>query len=265
MRDCYNRTINYLRISVTDRCNLRCIYCMPEEGVPLLPHDAILSVEEILDFVKIAVSHGITKVRLTGGEPLLRKGLLDLVKGLASIPEIQDLGLTTNGILLSQFAAPLKEAGMHRINVSLDTLDPVRYREITRGGDLHQVLAGIQETHSAGFRPIKLNCVIEKSPNEPDARQVKAWGEERGYPVRFITRMETHNGRFSQVIGGEGGHCQTCNRLRLTSTGMLYPCLFSDTGYSIRQLGADQAIRQALQNKPASGESSHHQFYQIGG
>lgn len=265
MQDAFNRPINYLRISVTDRCNLRCIYCMPAEGIPLLPHDAILSIEEIVAFTSVAVAHGIDKVRLTGGEPLVRKGIVDLVARLARIEGIRDLALTTNGILLAPMAQELRAAGLHRLNVSLDSTDPDTYRSITRGGAVQAVLDGIEAARAAGFDRIKLNCVVEQSPDEPDARAVQNYGATHHLEVRYIPRMETENGRFAQVIGGEGGHCATCNRLRLSSTGILYPCLFCDRGYAIRVLGAAQAIALALANKPAHGTSSHHRFNQIGG
>ncbi len=134
MFDRFNRTINYLRISVTDRCNLRCRYCMPEEGIKLLRHEDILSFDEITGFTEVAVKHGVNKVRITGGEPLVRKGIVTLVKMIADIEGINDLSMTTNGVLLKDFAADLKTAGLHRVNISLDTTDPERFAYITRGG-----------------------------------------------------------------------------------------------------------------------------------
>ncbi|MDD5694804.1 MAG: radical SAM protein, partial [Bacteroidales bacterium] len=143
MYDRFNRPIQYLRISVTDRCNLRCVYCMPEEGVVPLKHSDILSYEEILEVVGVAIESGIQKIRITGGEPLVRKGVVSLVSRVSSLKGIRDLSMTTNGILLEEFARPLKDAGLHRINISLDTLDPDRYRQLTRGGDITRVLKGI--------------------------------------------------------------------------------------------------------------------------
>lgn len=238
---------------------------MPAEGIPLLAHQDILSIEEIYHFTATAVDCGITKVRLTGGEPLVRHGIVTLIARLATLSGITDLAMTTNGILLAPMAAKLRRAGLHRVNISLDSTDPERYRAITRGGDIGQVFNGITAARKVGLSPIKLNCVIENSPNEPDALAVQAFGDQHGFEVRFIPRMETENGLFSSVIGGDGGNCKICNRLRLSSTGMLYPCLFSDIGYSIRKLGARSAITNALANKPISGTHSHHQFYQIGG
>ncbi|HFB61706.1 MAG TPA: radical SAM protein, partial [Bacteroidetes bacterium] len=160
MLDRYNRKINYLRISVTDRCNLRCTYCMPASGIKLIPHDEIISFEEIREIVRQGVRDGISKVRLTGGEPLVRKGIVELVHMIASIPGVKDLAMTTNGILLEQFARPLAEAGLTRVNISLDTLSEKRYAEITRGGDIHKVFRGIEAARAAGLSPIKINCVV---------------------------------------------------------------------------------------------------------
>ncbi|MEE4177925.1 MAG: radical SAM protein, partial [Bacteroides sp.] len=232
MLDSYNRSINYLRISVTDRCNLRCSYCMPENGIEQLPHSAILSFEEILQVVEVAVELGINKVRLTGGEPLVRNGIVDLVRMLGEVDGIEDLSMTTNGILLGPMAGDLKAAGLHRVNVSLDTMDPVKYKAITRVGGLTKVLESIKEARKAGLEPIKINCVIEKDPSEPDARAVGMYGEENGLEVRFIRRMDLDTGAFFRVIGGDGGHCAECNRLRLTATGRVQPCLFNDVAFS---------------------------------
>src|SRR5512134_1133984 len=186
MYDAYNRNIHYLRISVTDRCNLRCIYCMPERGVPFIKHANILSYEEIASFTRIAAANGIDKVRITGGEPLIRKNIVYLVELLAGIEGLIDLSLTTNGILLAEFAKPLKEAGLRRVNVSLDTVDPGKFKRITRGGDLNRVMEGIDAAEKAGLLPIKINCVVKESSGEPDAILVKAFGEGRKFHVRFI-------------------------------------------------------------------------------
>ncbi len=160
MLDRYKRHINYLRISVTDRCNLRCTYCMPADGVKLMKHDDLLSFEEIESFTQLAVAKGISKVRLTGGEPLVRKNIVELVQRLASIEGLEDLALTTNGILLPQFAEDLKKAGLKRVNISLDTLNADRYCEITRTGNIKDVFKGIEAAQKAGFHPIKINIVF---------------------------------------------------------------------------------------------------------
>jgi GTP 3',8-cyclase len=266
MYDSFNRTINYLRVSVTDRCNLRCRYCMPEEGVPVLHHNDILSFEEIAGVVRYGISKGINKVRLTGGEPLVRKGIVDLVRMLSPLDGLSDLSLTTNGVLLEEYAVPLAEAGLHRINVSLDTVDPERFREITRFGSLERVLRGIETAAVAGLAPVKINCVIREDVNEPDAAGVAAWGRERGMEVRFIHLMDLHAGHFSKVIGGEGGDCATCNRLRLTANGKIKPCLFNDREYDIRTMGIPEAFDAALLHKPACGSiNTTGAFYNIGG
>jgi cyclic pyranopterin phosphate synthase len=265
MFDSYQRRIHYLRISVTDRCNLRCTYCMPATGIVCRPHAEILTFEAIEDLVRVAVELGVDKVRLTGGEPLVRRDLPVLVGRLAAIPGLADLALTTNGVLLSRFARPLREAGLHRVNISLDTLDPERFAAITRGGAVAGVLAGIEAARSAGFRKIKLNCVITASPDEPDAQAVAGWARDRDLELRFIRRMDLAQGEFWPVIGGEGGRCASCNRLRVSSTGLIYPCLFSDLCYDSRTLGPRAALLAAVGNKPASGRQSRQHFCQIGG
>ena len=178
MYDRFNRRIHYLRLSVTDLCNLRCQYCMPAEGVQLLPHQDILTFEEMTDVVREAVDLGIDKVRLTGGEPLVRRGIIDLVRMIGQVPGIKDYAMTTNGSLLTEYARDLRAAGIQRLNISLDTVDPERYRQITRVGDLDRVLEGIEAARRVDFGQIKLNCVIQASSDEPDARQVAAFGKE---------------------------------------------------------------------------------------
>lgn len=266
MLDRFNRHINYLRISVTDRCNLRCIYCMPREGVKLLRHGDILSYDEITAFTRDAVALGITKVRVTGGEPLARRGITTLVRMLAAIEGITDLSMTTNGTLMAGYAEELAEAGLMRVNVSLDTIDPEKYSRMTRGGNLDDALNGIKAALSAGLRPVKINCVIKSTPDERDARLVAEFCMREGLEVRFIREMDLAMGTFSVVHGGTGGHCARCNRLRLTPDGMLRPCLFSDIAYSIRELGSMEALRLAMDNKPERGTTNcTNGFYNIGG
>jgi cyclic pyranopterin phosphate synthase len=266
MLDHYNREIHYLRISVTDRCNLRCQYCMPEEGVKLLDHKEILSFEEIIEVVQTAADLGVNKVRITGGEPLVRKGIVDLVRMIAGIKGIEDLSMTSNGILLTAFAEKLKEAGLQRVNVSLDSIDPERYAFLTRGGDIQKALAGIEAAKSAGLNPIKINCVVQDSSDEPDALGVKEYCEQNGLEVRFIQQMALKAGKFAIVDGGTGGDCANCNRLRLTANGMIKPCLFNNIDYDVRALGVEEALRQAVQNKPRKGSiNTLGSFYNIGG
>lgn len=266
MYDRFKRKINYLRISVTDLCNLRCTYCMPAEGIPKTEHSNILSLEEIRDVVVEGRNRGINKVRLTGGEPLVRKGILDLVSMLAAIEGIDDLSITTNGILLEKYAQDLKKAGLKRVNVSLDSLSPRKYFSITRGGDVKRVLAGIEAARAAGLEPIKINFVKLKSVNDEDAEELKKFCAQKGLELRFIQQMDLAAGQFDIVEGGDGGNCAICNRLRLTSTGYLQPCLFSDIRYNVRQYGISQAYDLALANKPARGTYSHdNRFYNVGG
>jgi GTP 3',8-cyclase len=266
MFDLYNRHINYLRISVTDRCNLRCSYCMPESGVQLMKHDDILSFEEIIEVVKVAVAEGINKIRLTGGEPLVRKCIVDLVKMIASVDGLKDLSMTTNGILLAEFAKPLREAGLRRVNISLDTMNADKFREITRGGNIELVFKGIFSAIDAGLDPVKINCVVFKSSNEKDAQEVKEFCMKNKLEIRFIHQMDLESGEFSIVEGGNGGNCAECNRLRLTANGMVKPCLFDEYEFSVRLLGARQALYHALNTKPLKGcFNTKNSFYNIGG
>lgn len=264
--DKYNRKIDYLRIAVTDRCNLRCTYCMPVDAV-MCNDEKLLSAQEIYELVKVAVEEfGFTKVRLTGGEPLLRSDILDLIKMIKSVNGISDLALTTNGVLLYQFAPWLKSAGIMRINISLDTLDPAHYKALTCGGDISHVLRGITAARNAGFDSIKLNCVVKENSDEVDAISVKEYAAKNNLQARFIKEMDLKSGKFGIVQGGSGGDCARCNRMRLSSDGMLYPCLFNDLRFSLRELGACAALMQAIESKPQKGESSlYNRFYHLGG
>jgi cyclic pyranopterin phosphate synthase len=204
--DTQNRRINYLRVSVTDRCNLRCVYCMPAEGVAPLSHNDILRHEEIFRVARVAVELGIRKIRLTGGEPLVRRGLVSLVTRLAELPELADLGLTTNGTLLGEHAAALRGAGLHRINISLDTLRPERYRTITRCGHLEQVLAGIAAAEAAGLQPVKINTVTLRGFNDDEAGDFARLTLEHPYEVRFIEFMpvgDANGWRRDRLVPGE--------------------------------------------------------------
>lgn len=266
MLDRFKREINYLRISVTDRCNFRCRYCMPAEGIPLLQHTDILSYEEIMEVVRAGVKYGINKIRLTGGEPLIRKGIIHLVDQISNIPEITDLSITTNGVMLTTMADDLKKAGLDRVNISLDTINPEEFRTITRVGELQDVLNGIMAAKNAGFNPIKINCVIQHSPLEKNALEVAAFCTEHQLEIRYIKEMDLEEGRFTKVIGGSGGDCKLCNRLRLTANGDIKPCLFSDIGYNIRTMGVEKAILAAISNKPYSGTTNTmNKFSNIGG
>jgi len=187
--DTFGRQHDNLRISVTDRCNIRCFYCMPETGVKFQPRDQILSFEEIERFVRIAVTLGVRKLRLTGGEPLVRKDLAALIRKLSSIEGIEDLALTTNGVLLGDLAAELYDAGLRRINVHLDTLDRERFRQITRRDELPKVLDAIELCRNLGYGPIKINAVAVKNLVEPDIVPLARYGRERGIEIRYIEFM----------------------------------------------------------------------------
>ena len=187
--DSFGRAHDNLRISVTDRCNIRCFYCMPETGVQFMQRNEILSFEEIERFVRVAVCLGITKLRVTGGEPLVRRDLPVLIRKLIAIPGIRDLALTTNAVLLEEMAEPLYEAGLRRINIHLDTLDPERFKQITRRDDLSKVLAGIDACLRLGYGPVKLNAVAVKGLTEPDIVPIARFCRERNIEPRFIEFM----------------------------------------------------------------------------
>jgi len=196
MYDPQGREIDYLRISVTDRCNLRCFYCMPSEGVRPIRHKDILTYEEIVRIVRIAVPLGIKKIRLTGGEPLARKNITFLVASIKSIEGIEGLSLTTNGMLLERYAEELARAGLDRVNVSLDSLRPDRYREITRGGSLEQVWKGIEKAHEVGLRPVRINMVPVRGYNDDEIGEFARITLRRPYQVRFIEFMPTGSGEL---------------------------------------------------------------------
>lgn len=200
MKDGLGRTIDYLRISLTDRCNFRCIYCMPEDGVKLMSHEEILRVEEIAHVVRIAADLGIRSVRLTGGEPLVRLGVVDLVRDIASTPGIENVSMTTNGVLLPKMADDLKRAGLSRVNISLDTLDPEQFKYITRRGELQQTLDGIDAALEAGFDPVKINAVTVRSLNQ-DYLAFARLSVDRPLHVRFIEYMPVGESSGSHGCG----------------------------------------------------------------
>lgn len=266
MLDHFNRNITYLRISVTDRCNFRCQYCMPAEGMPWKNQDEILSFEEIVDIVKVGTKLGIKKLRLTGGEPLVRKDLPELVKMLSSIPEIEEIGMTTNGILLPKYAKELKEAGLNRVNISLDTLDPEKFRQITRTGKLEDVIKGIDAAIDAALLPVKINVVRMNGESKENEQAIRDFCKKKNLKLRFIRQMDLRKGEFSSVEGGEGGICKICNRLRLTADGFLVPCLHSELRYDVRKVGIEEAYKLAIGNKPETGHgTTTHEFSNIGG
>ena len=195
--------VDYLRLSITDRCNLRCTYCMPPEGVRARSHDEILSYEELAAFARVAADLGISKVRITGGEPLVRHGCADFVGMLSRTSAIRDISLTTNGALLPRFAADLRAAGLKRVNVSLDSLDPSRFARITRGGRLNDTLAGIEAAFAAGFAPVKINTLLLPGV-EDELDAFVDLTRERDLHVRFIEFMPLDRRVAGDDLGGEG-------------------------------------------------------------
>ncbi len=270
--DRHSRKINYLRLSITDRCNLRCFYCMPRRGVKKLPHADILSYEEFLEVASAAVSLGVTKVRITGGEPLIKRGAVKLVREIADLPNIETVAMTTNGSRLEKYAEVLKEAGLTRINISLDSLNPDVYRKITRRGDLEPVLKGIDKAQEIGF-PIKINAVLIEELNSEEIDRLVRFALEKNIEVRFIEHMSFEddgpfisqdkviaqlaiNHRIVELPGETGSShvrlfdcdgirigfisprshpfCDGCNKLRLTPNGQLRACLASTEHVDIR-------------------------------
>ncbi|OPY76409.1 MAG: Cyclic pyranopterin monophosphate synthase [Syntrophorhabdus sp. PtaU1.Bin058] len=309
--DKYNRVIDYLRVSVTDRCNLRCKYCVDGE-FPFVAHDEILRYEEIIRFVRICSELGVTKVRLTGGEPLTRKGIPFLLKEIFSIKGINDVSLTTNGVFLGRQILDLKEAGLKRVNISLDTLKRERFTEITRVDAFDEVLMSIEKAMYTGIRPIKINTVVIKDFNDDEilsfARLAKKWGlevrfiefmpfgdsalwdssrivpsrviEERirtEYPLEPLSNATKGPAKMYGIAGSEGKvgfispvstHiCSECNRIRLTSTGMIRPCLFSDTEYDMKSLmrrnAGDEEIREFVESVVEVKPANKHEKGQI--
>lgn len=278
MKDTYGRTIDYIRISITDRCNLRCVYCMPKEGVPFLAHEELLSFEEIIKVCESASMLGLKHVKITGGEPLVRKGVDHLIAQIKQIPQIETVTLTTNGILLPEYMERLAEAKTDGINISLDTLDAEQYHELTRFGSIDDVLVGFQSALQYPQITTKINCVLEDSKWQENAVAIAGLAKEADVHVRFIERMplgiqeatgctqeetvvsllETVYGPlipYGDQLGYGPSHyfsikgfrgkigfisavshkfCDQCNRIRLTSTGLLRMCLQSQEGIDLR-------------------------------
>ena len=283
MKDNFDREIYYLRLSVTDLCNLRCIYCMPENGVEKLSHDDILSIEEITEIVRAAAACGISKVRVTGGEPLVRNGIVDICRRISGIPGIRELCMTTNGILLPKYAADIKAAGVKRLNISLDSIDPDTYRKITRTGTLDSALDGVRTALETGFDAVKINAVLIGGVNDGEILSLLELTRRYNVDVRFIEVMpigecaDWAESRFisaSHVLelapclndaGIDGvaklyklpdglgtvglispisSHfCPTCNRIRVAADGMLKPCLHSAEEINLRGLRGSELER----------------------
>lgn len=297
MLDGEGRLIEYLRLSVTDRCNYRCTYCMPAGGVPMLRHGDILSFEELTEVVAAAAELGVRKVRLTGGEPLVRRGLPDLVRMIRAVPGVEELAMTTNATLLAPVAAELRAAGLDRLNVSLDTLDAARYAELTRGGSLADALAGLEAARAAGFSHTKLNCVLMGGVNDADVPRLADLARTEPIDVRFIELMPMGpcaawpKARFvpaetvlKAVPGlaplrrdgvaelwhapGWAGNvglirpmshrfCDGCSRIRVTADGRLKPCLHSAAEIPLRGLHGE-ALLFELRRGIAAKPAYHH-------
>ncbi len=276
MIDMFERNINYLRLSVTDLCNLRCTYCMPEKGIEKLEHEEILSVEEIEDIVKASAKCGINKVRITGGDPLVRKGIVDICKRVSSIEGIKEVCITTNGILLKKYAVELKEAGVNRLNISLDTLKEEKYQKITRCGKIQDVIDGIEKCKQIGYEKIKINVVLIGGFNDDEISDFVELTRNDDLQVRFIELMpmgecqEWDENVFFETnvvlekkpelipVGSEGvarifklpdgkgtvglispmsrHFCPDCNRIRVTSDGKLKVCLHSESEINLKGL-----------------------------
>jgi cyclic pyranopterin phosphate synthase len=272
--DNFGREISYLRVSITDRCNYRCIYCQSEKEFEFIPHQEILRFEEIVEIVQEAVNLGITKVRITGGEPLVRKGVVNFIKKLREIKKLEDISLTTNAFFLSEYAKKLKDAGLNRVNISLDSLQEEKYKKITRGGSLEKALKGIDSAFKTGLLPIKINTVLIRGINDDEVEDFVRLTLGRPLNIRFIVsvleikeklikkylldpvKISTANGpaKYYQIKGGQGTigfinalsqhFCKTCNRIRLTSEGKLRPCLFSN-----KEIDIKKAIRKLVRDK----------------
>ena len=296
MLDKFGREITYLRLSVTDLCNLRCRYCMPEEGIPKKDHTAMLTEDEMILAVEAAASLGITKLRITGGEPLVKKNILSICRRAARVPGIREVCMTTNGLRLPELAVPLREAGVRRLNISLDTLDPDKYAQITRCGALSDALAGIHAALGAGYDKIKLNAVLIGGFNDDEIEELAKLTLRYPLDMRFIELMPMGENGFGKEaylpytevlrrlpelmpLPGEGGaaklyrlpgakgnvglispvsahFCSGCNRLRLTADGKLKPCLHSSAEYPIK--GLDKAGMTAVMEEAILGKPEWH-------
>ena len=268
LTDPFGRQIVYLRISVTDKCNFRCTYCMPHEGVVPKPHSEILRYEQIRDIVSVAAGLGISKVRITGGEPLVKRNLEQLVEYIAATAGVRETCMTTNGSLLTaEKAHALKRAGLNRVNISLDTLDRDRFREITRCGSYDDVLRGIDAALAADLRPVKINMLIFDHTTNDELEDMHRFAEAKGVVLQTIRHFSLHERNGSGgCITDRPTSCASCNRLRLTADGFLKPCLFSDKEIRVDFNDIRASILSALAHKPESGESCRNRHMsQIGG
>lgn len=256
MLDSYKREISYLRISVTDRCNLRCLYCMPPDGIEKVGHTECLSFEQITAIAREAADLGIRKIRLTGGEPLVRHGIVELVGMLKGIKGIEIIGMTTNGHFLDKYAAPLKEAGLDSLNISLDTIDKKRYSHLTRGGDINKVFRGIDAALSAGF-PLKLNMVISEDCGQDEISEMEEYCCSKGIKLQKIKEysLKSDKEQYDDIVYQRPPPCDQCNRIRLLSNGSLKPCLHTNQEIKVNMDNIKASLEEAIRNKPRCGST----------
>lgn len=267
--DRYGRTINTLRVSVTDKCNLNCVYCKPS-GIMVrkkTPH--ILSLEQTVSIVKEAVGLGLVRIKLTGGEPLLRKNIIYLVEKLTHIPGISDLSMTTNGTLLPLYANDLKKAGLQRVNISLDSVNPDNFTKIT-GGTLDDVFKGIEAARQAGLSPIKINTVYLPNYNRDEIDRIRSFCRKEGLKHQLINQMNINKEKKLYedfCTTDKPPRCSSCSRMRLSVNGTLLPCLFDSTEIAIADFPSiKEALTYAVDQKPAEGRhNAGGAMYRIGG
>ncbi len=255
MLDSYNRPITYLRISVTDRCNLRCTYCMPQEGVPYIPRAQLLRFEEIEQIVQVAATMGITKVRITGGEPLVRKDVPILITMIKGVPNIEFVGMTTNGSLLRQHQKALATSGLDRVNISLDTLDMVRYKELTRGGNLAMVLDGIEAMREIKI-PIKINMVVSDTTSKQEITAMQKFAQAKSLDLQLIKEYNLEALKQDEPLYHRPPRCQGCNRLRILANGAIKPCLHSNIEVPIDMNHIKESLLSAIVEKPERGTTA---------
>ncbi len=220
LQDRYGRRLNYLRVSVTDRCNLRCVYCMPED-MKFQPKSHLMTDQEIIDLVGMMAELGVTKIRLTGGEPVVRPNLVEIVRSIKQLPGIQEISMTTNSLLLPQLAEPLARAGLDRVNISIDTLNPAKFKTITRWGDLDAVWAGVEAAEAAGLQPIKINTVVTRGFNDDEVVELARLSLDRAWQIRFIELMP---------FGSEADFAQESVVSSIESRGTIEACAGTTPG-----------------------------------
>lgn len=266
MLDQFNREIHYLRISLTDKCNLRCTYCMPVEGVPFKSHSAIMSFEEIVKVVESSAKLGINKIRLTGGEPLVRKDVVELVRMIKAVEGIEHLGMTTNGVLLDKLAQPLRDAGMDSLNISMDTLNPERYKKITRIGDISFTLKGIEAARLAGFGKIKINMVVMDDTPDGEIQEMDDFCVKKGLTLQIINHYDLSAEKQNAYVFNRPPKCAVCNRIRLTADGILKPCLHSNQEIPVNPEDITSSLKESILAKPENGSvCTNRNMIEIGG